>query len=84
MKARLKPVEAEVIQWDGRAGREREIREFLGGVTRSTCYLGSGVLSVAGYTLELDQWLVREPREGMRVRVLSDAAFRRRWEVVDG
>ncbi len=83
MKARLKPVEAEVIQWDGREGRAHEIREFLGGVTFSWC-LGSGVLSVAGYTLELDQWLVREPREGMRVRVLSDAAFRRRWEVVDG
>ena len=84
MKARLKPVEAEVIQWDGREGREREICEFLGGVTRSTCYLGTGVLVVAGYVLELDDWLVREPREGMRVRVLSDAAFRRRWEVVDG
>ena len=84
MKARLKPVEAEVIQWDGRDGRAHEIREFLGGVTQASCCLGSGVLSVAGYALELDQWLVREPREGMRVRVLSDAAFRRRWEVVDG
>ena len=84
MKARLKPVEADVIQWDGRETRIREIREFLGGVTQASCCLGTGVLSVAGYALELDQWLVREPREGMRVRVLSDAAFRRRWEVVDG
>jgi hypothetical protein len=82
MKARLKPAEAEVIQWDGQVGRICDIREFLGGVTQASCCLATGVLSVAGYTLELDQWLVREPREGMRVRVLSDAAFRRRWEVV--
>ena len=83
MKARLKPVEAEVIQWDGRDGRAHEIREFLGGVTSSRC-LGTGVLMVAGYALGLDEWLVRDPREGGRVRVLSDAAFRRRWEVIDG
>ncbi len=82
MKARLKPVEAEVIQWNGYPERIREIREFLRMEGMAEVNMGSGVLHLGGWVLEVGQWLVREPREGMRVRVLSDAAFRRRWEVV--